>query len=86
MEGKIMFTEIVRINKKGELKNDLINTDHITGIVELSLEPTNLYDEEGNLVKTEEPTEKLYKVFIEGGLTLKISEDTYNTLVKKLVK
>lgn len=84
MEEIIVFKEIVRINKKGEEKKDLVNTDHITGIIELSLDPTNLYDEEGNLVKTEEPTEKLFKVFIEGGLTLKITEETYNTLVKEL--
>ena len=81
-----MFAEIERLNKKGETKKDLVNTDHITGIIELTQDPTNLYDEDGNLVKTEEPTEKLFKVFIKGGLTLKITEDTYNTLVKQLAK
>ena len=81
-----MLKEIVRINKKGEEKKNLVNTDHITSIIELTQEPTNLYDESGNLVKTEEPTEKLFKVFITGGTTLKISEKTYNTLVKELTK
>ena len=81
-----MFIEITRKNQKGEEKVNLVREEEITDIIELTIEPTNYYDEDGNLVKTEEPTERLFKVFLKSGRTLKITEDTYNALVKKLTK
>ena len=81
-----MFKTIKRINKNGELKDNLVNVDDISLVIELTQDDVDLYDENGEFVETKKPTEKLYKVFIKGGQTLKINEETYNTLVKALVK
>lgn len=79
-----MFLKIKRINRKGEEKENLINTNNIVGIIELNLEPERFYDEYGNVVKTEERTDKEYKLFVSNGLELKITEETYNELCKVL--
>lgn len=81
-----MLTTITRINHNGENKEMLINTDHLISVIELTQEPTYLYDSEGNVVETREPNEKLYKVLMLGGVHAKISETEYNNLVAKIVK
>ena len=81
-----MFIEIKRINRKGEEKLNLLDTERITSVIELSLEPTNYYDEFGNLAKTEEPTEKLFRVNYNDGTHYKINETIFNELKKVLVK
>ena len=81
-----MFIEITRINSKGEEKANLVNTESINSVIELTVEPKELYDSEGNLVKVEEPTEKKFMVSLRGGTQLTISEKTYNELKKVLVK
>ena len=81
-----MFVEIKRINRNGEELENLVNTESINNVIELTQEETPLYDSEGNLVKTEKPTERLFLVLTRGGTNLKISEKTYNELKKVLVK
>ena len=81
-----MFIKITRRNQNGEEKENLIDTSKINAIVEKTQEQQNLYDEDGNLVKTEKPTERLFVVLLAGGVNLTINEDTYNELVKKLTK
>lgn len=81
-----MLTTITRINHNGENKEMLINTDHLISVVELTQEPTYLYDSEGNVAETREPNEKLYKVLMLGGVSAKISETEYNNLVANITK
>lgn len=81
-----MFIEIKRINRNGEELDNLVNIEGINNIIELTQEDTNLYDSEGNLVKTEKPTERLFLVLTRGGTNLKVNEDTYKKLKKLLVK
>lgn len=81
-----MFVEITRRNTKGEDKVNLVNTDRITAILETTQEDINLYNEEGDLVETRTPTERLFVVLIDNRTCLTITEDTYNELVKKLAK
>ena len=81
-----MFIQITRLNKNGEEKVNLVREEEITDIIELTQEPVNYYNEEGEIIKTETPTERLFKVFTKSGRTLKINEETYNELVKKLTK
>ena len=81
-----MFIKITRLNKDGVEKDNLINTDDIQDIIELTQQPKKLYDESGDVVEEREPTERLYKVFLKSGRNLTISQDTFDDLVKRLVK
>ena len=81
-----MFVEITRRNTKGEDKVNLVNTDRITAILETTQEEQNLYDENGDLVETRKPTERLFVVLIDNRTCLTITEKSYNELVKKLTK
>ena len=62
-----MFIKVNRISHNVEgveiLKETLINTDLIASVKEMVVEPTKLYDEDGNVVKVEEPTTKVYHVY-----------------------
>ena len=81
-----MFVEITRRNTKGEDKVNLVNVDRITAILETTQEEQNLYNEEGDLVETRKPTERLFAVLIDNRTCLTITEKSYNELVKKLTK
>lgn len=81
-----MFIEIKRINRNGEELENLVNTESINNVIELTQEEQDLYDSEGNLVRTEKPTERLFLVLTRGGTNLKINEKTYNELKKVLLK
>lgn len=85
-----MFKEIKITNTYEEEKAFLLNTDNIAFIREKHVEPTRLYDEEGNLVKEELPTEKVFELVLvlENGhhVALTINETTYNEIVKIIVK
>ena len=81
-----MFIEIKRLNHKGDELVNLVNTDTIINVKELTQEDQDLYDSEGNLVETRKPTERLFLVFLKGGQKIKIKENTYNELKKALTK
>ena len=81
-----MFIEIKRINRNGEELENIVNTESINNVIELTQEDQDLYDSEGNLVKTEKPTERLFLVLTRGGTNFKINEKTYKELKKLLVK
>ena len=81
-----MFVTITRIDAKGNERENLVNVDEIVTVLEVRQEPQTLYDEDGNEVETRNPTEKLFALLLTNGTKFTIKEDTYNTLVKKLVK
>ena len=81
-----MFTKITHINHVGEIKESVINTDYLISIKELHQDPINLYNSEGEIVETKEPTERLFDVIMKGGLHYKVNETEYNKLVKALIK
>ena len=81
-----MFVTITRIDVKGNERENLVNTDEIVTALEIREEPQTLYDENGNEVETRNPTEKLFALLLTNGTKFTINEDTYNELVKKLVK
>lgn len=85
-----MFKKVNRISHNEEgveiLKETLINTELITSVKEMVVEPTKLFDEEGNLVKTEEPTKKVYHVYQTTGPRIVLDEDNYKELLKTLLK
>ena len=81
-----MFIEIKRINHNGEEKENLINTECVCSVIELTQDKVELFDGDGNLVETREPTERLFLVNLKGGKHLKVNEDTYKELVKTLTK
>lgn len=75
--------KIKRLNCQGNQVECLIAVEEIDGISERKLEPTELYDEYGNLVKTE-PRESLYQVYFKNGREICIDKATYDKLVAKL--
>ena len=81
-----MFIKLARINQKGDAKENLIKLESIKQVIELTLQPTYLYDANGNVVETKEPEIKKYKVFIDNGADIVIGQDAYDTLVEALIK
>lgn len=88
-----MFKTITRKVHGGKELTVHLNTEEISipVITEQVVEPKNLYDEDGNLVETVEPTEKLFKVvvvFKQNGYHVDylVSEDTVKDLLKQAVE
>ena len=84
-----MFKTITRKIHGGKELTVHLNTEEISipVITEQVVEPKNLYNEDGNLVETVEPTEKLFKVvvvFKQNGYHVDylVSEDTVKDLLK----
>ena len=80
-----MLVKVQRTNIKGELKETLINTDYIVCIKELSLEPVELYDGNGDVVETREQP-KAFQVILRTGVDFRINETEYTNLIKTLLK
>ena len=72
-----------RLNRKGNLVECLIKVEDIDGMSEKQVEDTNLYDENGNLVKTE-THESIFQVHFTNGREIYLNKETYDKLVKKL--
>jgi hypothetical protein len=75
--------KINRFNCNRELVESVIDTDNIVGITERKVAPTNLYDEDGNVVETKE-NESVYAIFLKNGTELVTTKDTYDKLITKL--
>ena len=81
-----MFIKVNRTNRSGEIKETLINTTKVIAITEIHTEGQNLYNEDGDLVKTESAPQ-LYRVALEGTpMEIVVDKDNYDTLVKELTK
>lgn len=80
-----MFVEITKINSYKESGKALIKTDDIIGIKELHVEPTKLYDNDGNVV-SETPNPKEFSVLMAQGDNFHINESEYTKLVALLTK
>lgn len=72
-----------RLNRKGNQVECLIVVEDIDGISEKQLEDTQLFDENGNLVKTE-THESIYQVHFKNGREIYLDKATYDKLVAKL--
>lgn len=72
-----------RLNRKGNLVECLIVVEDIDGISEKQVEDTQLFDECGNLVKTE-THESIYQVHFANGREIFLDKATYDKLVAKL--
>lgn len=75
--------KIVRINAQGEKVEALIKPEEIDFATERPQSPTNLYDENGNIVSTT-PNEPLYKFHFTNGEWLLVDKATYDKLVAYL--
>lgn len=79
-----MFIEINKINSHGEEGKAFVRAEDIQGIIEKHVEPTKLYDEDGNVV-SETPNPKDFQVLIvterHNDTTLHINEQEYTRLV-----
>lgn len=89
-----MFKKVMRIshNALGEEKSatTIINTDTITSVKEVIVGPTTepLYDSEGEFVenKITEEEKVEYHVYQTSGPRIKLTKESYEELVKALVK
>ena len=75
--------KINRFNCNRELVESVIDVNNIVGITERKVAPTNLYDEDGNVVETKE-NESVYTIFLNNGAELTTNKETYDKLVVKL--
>lgn len=85
-----MFVKVKRISHdsygKEYERETIINTDLITSVKVMVLDPQRLYDEDGNLVKEEENTEFKAHVYQTTGPRIVLNQENYDLLVKALVK
>lgn len=82
-----MFIEITKINSHQESGKALIRTEDIIGIKENHVEPTKLYDDQGNLVSETPSTTKDFTLLVASDIareTYHIDETEYNRIVKLL--
>lgn len=78
-----MFVEITKINSHNETGKALVKVESIIGMKQIHVEPTRLYDENGNLV-SETPKANEYTILCERGDVFHIDENEYNRLVALL--
>ena len=79
-----MFIEINKINSHNEQGKALIRVEDVIGIKENHVEPTKLYDDQGNLVSETPSTTKDYTLLVANELareTYHIDENEYTRLV-----
>ena len=72
-----------RLNRNGVEVECLIVVEDIDGLSEKKVEDTQLFDENGNLVKTE-THESIYNVHFKNGREIYLTKATYDKLVAKL--
>lgn len=77
------FIEINKINSHNEQGKALINIEDVVGIKENHVEPTKLYDNDGNVV-SETPNPKDFILKLNNGMSYHIDENEYNNLVQVL--
>lgn len=77
------FIEINKINSHNETGKALINIEDVIGIKENHVEPTKLYDNDGNVV-SETPNPKEFTLKLNNGMSYHIDETEYNNLVQVL--
>lgn len=77
------FIEITKVNSYGETGKAVIKVDNIIGLKQVHVEPTRLYDENGNLV-SETPKANEYTILCERGDVFHIDETEYQRLVALL--
>ena len=75
--------KLKRLNRKGNLVECVIKVEDIIGTTEKEMEPTNLYDDLGNLVKTE-THESIYQVRFANNDSIYLNKETYDKLIAKL--
>ena len=78
-----MLLKIVRTNPLNEKKETVIETDNIVCIKDKHIEPTRLYDENGDLVEERE-SDKVFEIVLEHCPSVYVSEDVYTKLITKL--
>lgn len=79
------FIEIARVNAHNEEKPTLINLDHVSAVTEIHVEPTRLYDQEGNVVEERE-ADKRYHVVLSNGFKWEVTNASYDALKKALTE
>ncbi|MCR4661725.1 MAG: hypothetical protein K5765_07000 [Clostridia bacterium] len=72
-----------RLNRKGVEAECIITVEDIVGLFEKKVEPTTLYDEDGNVAQTVE-NPSTYEVHFTNGRDIHVTKETYDKLVKKL--
>ena len=80
-----MFIEITKTNSHGEKGKALIKAENIVGIKENHVEPTKLFDTNGNVV-SETPNPKDFTIKLSDGMSYHIEESEYSRLVAILTK
>ena len=84
-----MFIEINKINSHNEKGKALIRVEDVIGIKENHVEPTKLYDDQGNVVSETPATTKDYTLLVANELareTYHIDENEYTRLVPLLTQ
>jgi hypothetical protein len=79
------FIEINKINSHNEQGKALIKLEDVVGIKENHVEPTKLYDDQGNVVN-ETPNPKDFTLKLSNGASYHIDETQYQTLVQILTQ
>lgn len=77
-----MLFKITRINRIGEERECVIETNEILGITQTRKQFERLYNENGDLVQENELPSSYEIIFDK--FTTKITEETYNKLLAKL--
>ncbi len=72
-----------RLNRNGELVECLIVVEDIDGLTEKKQAPTELFDDNGNLVETRE-NDSIYQVHFKNGREIYLKKKTYDKLVGML--
>lgn len=71
------------LNCNGVSRESVIDETKIVGFSEIKHEPQNLYDENGDLVKTENQ-DSTFRVIFDGGREVQVDKATYGKLVARL--
>ena len=79
------FIEIEKINSHQEKGKALIKLADVEGIKENHVEPTKLYDENGNVI-SETPNPRDFTLKLTNGMTYHIDETQYNSLLTILTQ
>lgn len=75
--------KITRLNRSGKQVECVIELANVDGLTEKLVEPTRLFDEDGNLVQEQE-NESIFQVHFTNGREIYITKETYEKLIDKL--
>lgn len=75
--------KITRLNRFGNEVDAVINVEDITGIVEIELEDTPLYNNDGDLVETKK-NDSIYEIRFNNFRHIIVKKPTYTKLLAEL--